>query len=258
MRPDVARRLLDLNRAFYADAAAEFDATRGSLPPGMLAVVDALPPSARTILDAGCGNGRLARALERLGQPIDYLGLDADAGLLALAQESTAALAHVRAGFAPADMAQPNWAQAAAGRRFDAVFCLAVLHHMPGEALRAAIVRDLAALLAPEGQLILSAWQFGHSERLRSRIAPWAEIGLTPADVEPGDALLPWDQGRHALRYAHAIEEAEMQRLAQAAGLSVLSLSYADGREGTLGLYAVCQRGAQPQEPEARELRIQP
>ena len=91
---------------------------------------------------------------------------------------------------------------------------------------------------------MLSAWQFGDSERLRSRIAPWAEIGLAPADVDPGDALLPWDQGRHALRYVHAIDEAETAALAQAAGLSVLSLYHADGHEGDLSLYAALASAA--------------
>jgi tRNA (uracil-5-)-methyltransferase TRM9 len=258
MRPDVARRLLDLNRTFYVTLGVQFDATRGSLPPGMLAAVDALPSSTRTILDAGCGNGRLARALARLERPIAYVGLDADAGLLARAQENVAALGHVHGRIVQADMAQPGWAHALAGERFDAVFCLATLHHMPGAALRAAIVRDLAAALAPQGRLILSAWQFGHSERLRRRVAPWTEIGLTPADVDPGDALLPWDQGGHALRYVHAIDESEMRRLAQAAGLCVISTTYADGREGTLTLYAVCQRGPQPQEPELGERRDDP
>jgi SAM-dependent methyltransferase len=249
MRPDVARRLLDLNRFFYTEAGAAFDATRQSLPAGMLAAVDALPAATRSILDAGCGNGRLARALERLGRPIDYLGLDADAGLLTRARASLAMLNHVQPRFLQADLTEPGWARVLDGGRFDAIFCLATLHHMPGAGLRTAIVRDLAAALAPAGLLIFSTWQFEQSERLRRRVASWQEIDLAPDDVDAGDALLPWDQGCHALRYVHAIDEQEIKGLALAAGLSVLSTTYADGREGTLNLYTVCQRGPGPQEP---------
>lgn len=241
MTPDVVCRLLELNRSFYAAAGAAFHATRKPLPEGMVrAALLPTEPAGRAlrVLDAGCGNGRLARALEHRRAPVEYVGVDGDAHLLAFAQEATSGLQHVQAGFVQADLALDGWASVLNGQQYDAVFCLATLHHFPGEPLRQRIVRDLAGCLAQGGCLILATWQFEQSDRLRRRIVAWESIGMTAADVDPGDALLPWDQGLHALRYVHAIEEPELRRLAAGAGLVVSSIFSSDGRAGNLNLYA--------------------
>ena len=85
MRPTVQTQLLDLNRRFYATVAVAFDRTRQGLPEGMLALAQALRarlPAPVRILDAGCGNGRFARALAQEHVTGAYLGIDADARLL--------------------------------------------------------------------------------------------------------------------------------------------------------------------------------
>jgi 2-polyprenyl-3-methyl-5-hydroxy-6-metoxy-1,4-benzoquinol methylase len=169
-----------------------------------------------------------------------YTGIDADRHLLAFAAEQTAALPQVVTRFAGVDLAQENWAAALAGQGpFDAIACLAVLHHFPGLSLRRRVVADLAQLLAPGGVLALSTWQFLTSERLSGKQVEWVEVGVDPADVEPGDALLPWNQGAHALRYVHQLDLAEVTFLAHAAGLQAIATFRADGKEGNLNLYAM-------------------
>jgi SAM-dependent methyltransferase len=241
MTPATQQRLLDLNRAFYAAIGDVFDLTRHDLPQGMVRLLDYLPPGSAPlrVLDVGCGNGRFARALEQAGRPIVYVGVDADARLLAHAQAQTAALRDVQATFVQADLAEPGWAAAPGGVRFDAVACIATLHHFPGHALRAHIARDLAALLAPGGRLMVAAWQFLTVPRLAEKRVPWETIGLSAADVEDGDALLPWQQGTYALRYVHQIDAAELDGLARDAGLVPLDSFTDDGKEGHLNLYGI-------------------
>ena len=117
-----------------------------------------------------------------------------------------------------------------------------MLHHFPGFLLRARIVRELAGLLTPNGVLALSTWQFLGSERLAQKQVEWAEIGVDGAQVEAGDALLPWNQGAHALRYVHQLELPELERLASGAGLRLLASFRADGKEGNLNLYTLWER----------------
>ena len=245
MNDQVQAQLLALNRQFYTAVGVEFDRTRQSLPTGMVALAGRLrAANARRILDVGCGNGRFARALAQVGVTAAYRGVDADAQLLALAAEQTQALPGIAATFQPVDLAAPDWTAGVAGAGpFDAVVCLAVLQHFPGHVLRQRIVADLAGLLAPQGVLALSTWQFGSIDRFVDKQVAWAQIDLAAEEVEPGDALLPWNQGVHALRYVHQVDLAEIEQFAAGAGLRVVESFRSDGKEGNLNLYTMLVRG---------------
>jgi SAM-dependent methyltransferase len=186
----------------------------------------------------------LAWLLEERGVPLAYVGVDANAQLLALAQEHTAALRHVAASFVQADIAQPDWNRLIPkpAQGFDIVTCLATLHHLPGYDLRCAVMQSLAELLAPGGILAISTWQFLTTPRFTAKQVAWAEVGIDGTQVEPGDALLPWNQGGYAVRFVHQIDMGEVTRLAQAAGLIIEETYFADGKEGNLNLYAMMRR----------------
>jgi tRNA (uracil-5-)-methyltransferase TRM9 len=247
MTAAVQQQLLDLNRAFYTQVAPEFDRTRAGLPAGWQMLFHYLPTANPNdvlhVLDVGCGNGRFARALEQQQGAFQYVGVDATSVLLALAAQQTADLVRTPVHFVQADVAQPGWSARVRQQHYpyDVIVCLAMLHHLPGYGLRLRVVEELASLLAPAGVLILSNWQFLTSERFVQKQIPWTTIGLTAEDVEPGDALLPWQPSGYAVRYVHQVAEAEMAQLAQAAGLRVTATFFADGKEGNLNLYAVCR-----------------
>lgn len=249
MRQAVQERLLDLNRQFYAIVADEFDRTRQSLPAGMVAlaqrVAETLPAAGR-VLDVGCGNGRFARALAAAGVAATYTGLDGDARLLAAAAGQTADLASLQCRFAQVDLARSGWMAAAADAPYDTVVCLAVLHHFPGYALRRRVLAEMAGLLAPGGLLALSTWQFLSVSRFVERGVSWESIGLSETDVEPGDALLTWNQGAPAVRYVHNLDLAEVTQLAADCNLAVIETFRADGKEGNLNLFAVLAHARSP------------
>ena len=144
MPATIQARLLELNRQFYATVAGEFDLTRHGLPTGKIDLAGRLAAHAHArgkevlrVLDVGCGNGRFARALAQVEQGADYLGIDADARLLAAAAQQTTSLPQVDVRLIQVDIAQPDWRNwLDSGEPFDAVVCLAVLHHFPGLALR--------------------------------------------------------------------------------------------------------------------------
>jgi len=247
MRQVVQQQLLDLNRQFYATVADEFDRTRQGLPEGMTTLAQILRaqlPAPARILDVGCGNGRFARALAQQGITGAYLGVDADKRLLDLAAAQAADLMYLYDTRAQVDLAQADWFTRHDAVRYDAVVCLAVLHHFPGYDLRRRLVAEMAGLLAPAGLLALSTWQFLSVSRFIDRGAAWESIGLNEADVEPGDALLTWNQGAPAVRYVHNLALEEVERLAADCGLAVADTFRADGKEGNLNLFVIAQLGA--------------
>jgi 2-polyprenyl-3-methyl-5-hydroxy-6-metoxy-1,4-benzoquinol methylase len=196
-----------------------------------------LPEQGR-LLDVGCGHGRLARLLEQRGPRLAYVGIDSSPQLLAIARSHAAALA-LPTDFIEADVTASGWTAQLPPGSFDAIAALAVLHHIPSWQLRRDLLAQLAGLLAADGVLVLSTWQFMNEARLRRKMVPWSAAELTPAQVEAGDALLDWQRGGVGLRYCHWVDEGELSALAEQAGLKVQALFYDDGRDNNLNLFAV-------------------
>ncbi len=233
MDEQVVKRLLALNREFYAHFARDFAETRSAERANVEPIMPYLADGVK-VLDVGCGNGRLSERLDREAFRLDYVGIDLTPELVALARARR--LHHLAAEFYVADVTQTDWAKMLRGRApFDLILALAVLHHIPSFELRCAVLRDLRALLQPGSGLIMSNWQFTRSERLKKKIVPWQTLGLE-AELEPGDALLDWKRGGTGYRYVHLLTEAEVQSLADQSGFEVVQQFYADGN---LNLWSV-------------------
>jgi len=236
VNPDAVQKILDLNRQFYQTFAVQFSATRQRLQPGVFRLLPSLL-KAQSILDLGCGNGELARQLGDDRYTGRYVGLDFSPGLLDIIQKSPPA--GLQASFYQADLSESSWVSAVQGQTFDAILAFAVLHHLPGEALRRQILRQVHSLLAPEGVFLFSNWQFLNSERLRQRIQPWEKAGLSEAEVDNGDYLLDWRSGGTGLRYVHHFHLAELTELAKETAFTILETFYSDGENERLSLYQV-------------------
>jgi tRNA (uracil-5-)-methyltransferase TRM9 len=234
----IVSRLVDLNHQFYQTFALQFSATRQRLQPGVLRVVESLP-IAVNILDLGCGNGELVRALARRGQNGEYLGMDFSAGLL----EEAARRQEVGSGFTyrflQADLSSPGWDTSLHDFHPDLILAFAVLHHLPGSELRQQLLIKVRSLLKPGGRFVFSVWQFLNSPRLKARIQPWEIVGLTDEDVDAGDYLLDWRQGGSGLRYVHHFNQEELSTLAGKTGFYVAETFFSDGEGGKLSLYQI-------------------
>lgn len=263
MDPETTRRLLAINRRFYAARAAEFARTRGAAWPGWRRLLPALRGLARDaarggralrVLDAGCGNARFARFLAAelaaagpdAGAAVDYLGVDASAELLRAARGAGAGLR----GFAllRADFARAPDALAGLRGRFDAALLFGVLHHVPGAPLRRALLARLCAALRAGGLLALSAWQLHGDPRFAGRRLSWeaynrgAAEPIDLAQLEPGDALLAFGSAQELPRYCHFGDESGIRALFEGLPLAPGEGFRADGRSGELNRYYLLRR----------------
>lgn len=182
--------------AAFDEIAAEFDASR-TQPWSETQIFASMLPLRSRVLDLGCGNGRNWRAFRTLGHSV--VGLDASRGLLhrAAAKIGTRTLVQgdaVRLPFHPS-----TW---------DAVHCVATIHHVPTEGERRQTVAGIARVLRPRGLVLLSAWAFEQPifERAGRR------------DVE-----VPWQRrdGRVVQRFYHLFLADELAELVSSAGLVV-------------------------------------
>jgi SAM-dependent methyltransferase len=254
MHDDTARALEAINRAFYRERAAEFDARRDAPWNGwrrVLRHVRSLENASPVrVLDVGCGNARLgaflAHELGPEGVRLDYVGVDASAPLLAVARRRAPPEPHAWSllerdfGDAPDEVLPPG--------PFELVALFGVLHGVPARARRRRLLAAAAARLAPGGILALTCWRFGELERYRCRFVSWAtwndaaSVPIDPDELEPGDHLLPWGEDADSMRYCHAMTPEELAQLVEALPLEPVDAYRADGRDDDQNRYAIFRR----------------
>jgi SAM-dependent methyltransferase len=250
MKPETRDRLLLLNRRFYATQAREFDRTRQRPWRGCERLLAHVTSAAPSVLDIGCGNGRLVELLvARYAAAFGYTGIDSSPELLALARVRTAGHATLRFGEVDFVARDPRLALPAGTH--DLVVLLGVLHHVPGEDARRALLAAAADRLAPGGILGFTLWRIDADTRFaRMRVAErdypalGHDIASVCADFDAGDHLLYWGTAREAARYCHFVDAAELERLVSGLGLHAVDRYSADGAGERMNEYVVLQRRA--------------
>ncbi|MDQ3979099.1 MAG: class I SAM-dependent methyltransferase [Actinomycetota bacterium] len=115
-------------------------AARGENVHGEADFVESLQP--RSVLDAGCGTGRVAIELARRG--VDVVGVDLDPAMLEQARAKAPEVAWVHGDLAEVDL----------GRRFDGVVLAGNVMIFLAPGTEAAVVANMARHLGPSGALV--------------------------------------------------------------------------------------------------------
>ncbi len=234
MERDVIQKLLSINSRFYSRFADEFSDTRYQPQPGFSQLAEILPHPCQSLLDVGCGNGRLGRFLQASDKVILYTGIDSSERLLSIARENVKGEFHLR------ELSEANCLRKLGS--YQVVCCLATLQHIPGIDNRKRLVREFVDHLSLDGIIFLSTWQFPDSQRQMRKVVDWSSVNVNSEDIENNDYLLTWGGNDSALRYVAHIDESEINSLAESAGLMVSAQFRSDGREGDLNLYSVLKR----------------
>lgn len=147
-------------------------------------VLSRIPVTCKSLLEIGCGAGRLARVCAQRG--IEVTAIDASPEMIRLARERAGEDPRIR--FVCADFLVHDFG----AERFDCVLCVATLHHVPA----ATGLERMKALVNPGGTLVI------HDVRAAAGPLDWLRSGLAAAAT--GDA---W---RWMLR--HLRERGELRR----------------------------------------------
>ena len=144
----IARKMISSKfmKNFYNSIAKKWDATRQNSWGEFEFARDFL--SAKKLLDAGCGNGRLNFWLAKNNFRGEYFGVDASAKLIEIARKN----------FPGKKFAVENLLEFEKANSADAIFCVAVLHHFSDSAEREKVVRNLHSALRPGGKIFATVW----------------------------------------------------------------------------------------------------
>lgn len=170
-----------------------------------------------SILDLGCGNGRLIALLQNY--EIRYTGLDSCKKLLEAARQKYPAYTFVSANMLNLPFADQS---------FDMVIAIASLHHIPSLYYRRRVLSEIKRVLKKGARLIASVWNIRHLPQYK---APFyisiARSFLTMGRYDIGDTFIPWKDayGKHiSIRYYHAFSLRSLGNLAESQGFHIVEL----------------------------------
>ena len=146
------------------------------------AVLDRLPLRGdETVLDAGCGTGRVT---ERLAERLPHghvIALDGSPGMIEEARRRLSGFGE-RVTFVTADLGQPFDVPSG---RVDAVLSTATFHWVPDHD---ALFRNLAAVIQPGGRLVAQWGGAGNIASVKAIVASIGDGWLGPAHYETVEA----------------------------------------------------------------------
>ena len=250
MNGETVGALNRITRRFYDDSALGFAVTHQAPQPGWERVLNTLAirdAPELSVLDIGCGNGRLARFIQHHARrPFRYLGVDASPALVNVARAETAGVAG--ATCTVLDFVEHPLETLIQDRTFTLIVAFGVLHHIPGHRRRRAFLEQLCCRVAPGGALACSIWRAQCPEQAGQEALSWEEYNrgarepVELAQLERGDNLVA--RRGSVARYCHFVDDAETARLFDGLPLAPLETFTADGRTGTSNSYVLLRRSA--------------
>lgn len=167
-----------------------------------------------SVLDVGCGNGRLVSGLP---PGVKYYGFDFSRTLLEEANER-----YPNNSFGYGDVTDPSvWKKLS---KFNAIFCVAVLHHIPTREQQLFVVKQMKIHAKRNALLFLSVWNLWQSTFLQNHLDSY-ELKKIDEKYVKVPFMKKWE------RFCVAIDLPYLVGLLQEAGWETENVFYAD-RDG--------------------------
>jgi SAM-dependent methyltransferase len=217
MNKDKQKEILKIVQQNYEAIAESFDETREKpLWPPLADLLKEVKDGEK-ILDAGCGNGRLLRALGE--KKIKYVGTDLSENLIKICQEK-----YPESDFSVADILNLG---VLPELDFDWVFSIAVLHHLPGADLQVAALKQLKNKVRPGGEIVVTVWNMWSEDRFKKMLWKFFLLKLMGRNqMDFGDVLFDWKRnGMASKRYYHAFRKCELKKIVRKAGLKIQKIT---------------------------------
>jgi len=217
MNEEVAKQLLGKNRHDYNKIVEKFSNTRKF---SWREFEDFLQyvNEGDTVLDAGCGNGRLIELLSK--KNIEYTGIDYSDKLINIARKQ-----HPGHNFLVGDITTLPFSN----NKFNVIFCIATLHHIPGQKLRQQTIQGISRILKKNGYLIMTNWNLWQKMWWPMLIQNALQKITGQSQLDWQDILKPWknEQGEIIIkRYIHSFRPGELKKLLSKNGLIILQQYY--------------------------------
>lgn len=232
MNSAIAQQIMEYNSRVYGEISRGFDETRKAMHWTVLSNFAEQIKDGSKILDIGCGTARLLHYVK--DKDIEYVGIDNVEELLSVCVEYLDA--RIQSGVDPASKLKTEFKLGdildipEADSQFDAVFAIAVLHHIPSHDLHTKAFQELARVLKKDGMLYMTNWNVWRSSYRKYIFQTWlrkARIKKPRTEWERNmswsDFLKKWRKNQRLTywRFYHAFTKRELCRHAREAGFEI-------------------------------------
>lgn len=215
MRAAKAKQVLQDVERNYSAIAEQFSKTRQYAWDDFSLFLPYLRDNS-SILDVGCGNGRLLDFFHANHCAISYTGVDVATPFLQIAQETHPDF-HFVHGSLPGPLPFPD-------QSFDISFAIAVFHHIP-KPFQLASARELFRVTRNSGRIFVSVWNLFQKRFRWHRFRAFSRSIYTFSAYGFRDLFIPWsDSG--VQRYCYAFRPQELRDIFTQAGFQCEQLLF--------------------------------
>ena len=208
------KKMISHNRSVYNAIAQFFSTTREYNWSDLIPLAE-YTKDGDTVLDLGCGNGRLYQMLAK--KQVQYVGLDQSEELLKIAREK-----FPDAEFVVGEMSDLDFET----EKFDTLYCIAALNHIPGRELQLQCLGEMYRVLKPGGKVLMANWNLlSDSAQAKAKKNNW----LIESADSGVDVMVPWKNSvgeNLGERYYHGFTIPELAELFLAAGFKIIDQYY--------------------------------
>jgi tRNA (uracil-5-)-methyltransferase TRM9 len=162
------------------------------------------------VLDVGCGNGRFYQSFA--SNDVVYTGIDNSNSLIEIAKRT-----YPEANFVLGSALNMPFLNEA----FDAVYSIAVLHHMPSPDLRKEFISEIRRVAKKKAYIILTVWDLKEKVKKESNKKGMAEVfNLFLQRFDKKDFFIPWYGAKNC--YFHSFTMEDFRKLVEESGLKII------------------------------------
>lgn len=204
--------IIDNNKKSYDQTAKMFSSSRLYVWPDLLTFQDYIEKG-DSLLDLGCGNGRLVDLVNDL--KVNYLGVDNSQGLIDCAKKSFPDKKFQVQDALNLDLVENS---------FDVVLCVSVLNHIEKENQQR-FVENIKKVLKPDGTLLLSNWNMWNIKGKKSVWKQDKSSGLKRNSYK--DVWTIWKSTDNKVPlYYYAFTKRELNKLLRQNGFKIIKSYY--------------------------------